>query len=128
MFCLGFRGSHFLSGSCTQDYGSFTLMPGSGPLKLSATASRDDKAVFQVELLYGGLFEITGVPQEHLEPVLLIECPRFLFPFARRIIADATAEGGFPPFLLEPIDFSAVYAAQQAQRTQLAESGTVGTA
>ncbi len=97
-------------------------------LKLSATASRDDKAVFQVELLYGGLFEITGVPQEHLEPVLLIECPRFLFPFARRIIADATAEGGFPPFLLEPIDFSAVYAAQQAQRTQLAESGTVGTA
>lgn len=97
-------------------------------LKLSATASRDDKAVFQVELLYGGLFEINGVPQEHIEPVLLIECPRFLFPFARRIIADATAEGGFPPFLLEPIDFSAVYAAQQAQRGQLAQGGAAGNA
>lgn len=97
-------------------------------LKLNATASRDDKAVFQVELLYGGLFEITGVPQEHLETVLLIECPRFLFPFARRIIADATAEGGFPPFMLEPIDFGAVYAAQQAQRQQLADGPTAGAA
>lgn len=97
-------------------------------LKLSATAQRDGRSVFQVELLYGGLFEITGVPETQLEPILLIECPRYLFPFARRIIADATTEGGFPPFLLEPIEFGAVYAAQLAQRQGLAQGETVGNA
>ncbi len=97
-------------------------------LKLNATANREGKVAFNVELVYGGLFEITGVPEEHLEPVLLIECPRMLFPFARRIISDATAEGGFPPFLLEPIDFGVVYAAQRAQREELAGSETQGNA
>jgi preprotein translocase subunit SecB len=58
--------------------------------------------VFVVELLYGGVFQITGVDAEDMEPVLLIECPRYLFPFARRIIADVTSEGGYPPFLLDP--------------------------
>ena len=84
-------------------------------LKLNARASRQAQPVFQVELVYGGLFELQGFPEEQLELVLLIECPRFLFPFARRIISDMTAEGGYPPFLLEPIDFGAVYAAQRAQ-------------
>jgi preprotein translocase subunit SecB len=81
-----------------------------------------------VELVYGGLFEIAGVPEEHLEPVLLIECPRYLFPFARRIIADATSEGGFPPFLLEPIDFASVYAAQRASREGGIDQPPVGNA
>jgi preprotein translocase subunit SecB len=85
-------------------------------LKLSARATREADVAFQVELLYGGLFEITGVPAEHLEPVLLTECPRFLFPFARQIIAEVTSQGGFPPFMLEPIDFAQVYATQQVQR------------
>ena len=84
-------------------------------LKLSARATRDDGPVFHVELLYGGVFEIAGVPPEELEPVLLVECPRFLFPFARRVIADVTSDGGFPPFLLDPIDFAGVYAARKAQ-------------
>lgn len=84
-------------------------------LKLSAKATRDDGPVFVVELLYGGVFEIGGVPAEDIEPVLLIECPRFMFPFARRIIADVTSEGGYPPFLLDPIDFAGVYAARKAQ-------------
>jgi preprotein translocase subunit SecB len=84
-------------------------------LKLSAKAQRDDGAIFVVELLYGGVFQITGVPAEEIEPVLLIECPRYMFPFARRIIADVTAEGGYPPFLLDPIDFAGVYAARKAQ-------------
>ena len=97
-------------------------------LKLSATAQRENQVAFQVELLYGGLFEINGVPEEALEPVLLIECPRFLFPYARRIISDATAEGGFPPFMLEPIDFGVVYAAQRAQREGLAGGETQGNA
>ena len=94
-------------------------------LKLSARATRDDGPVFHVELLYGGVFAIEGVPPEELEPVLLVECPRFLFPFARRIIADVTSEGGYPPFLIDPIDFAAVYAARKAQ-AQVGE--TVGNA
>jgi preprotein translocase subunit SecB len=87
-------------------------------LKLSARAMRDDGPLFVVELLYGGVFQITGVEAEDVEPVLLIECPRYLFPFARRIIADITSEGGFPPFLLDPIDFAGVYAARKAEQGQ----------
>lgn len=87
-------------------------------LKLSAKAQRDDGPVFVVELLYGGVFQISGVPAEDVEPVLLIECPRYLFPFARRIIAEVTSEGGFPPFLLDPIDFAGVYTARKAQEAQ----------
>lgn len=87
-------------------------------LKLSAKATRDDGALFVVELLYGGVFQIAGIPAEDMEPVLLIECPRFLFPFARRIIADVTSEGGFPPFMLDPIDFAGVYAARKAQESE----------
>jgi len=88
-------------------------------LKLSARASRDDGPLFVVELLYGGVFQITGVGAEDIEPVLLIECPRFLFPFARRIIADVTAEGGYPPFMLDPIDFAGVYAARKSQEGEV---------
>jgi preprotein translocase subunit SecB len=84
-------------------------------VKLSARAARGDEPVFHVEVVYGGLFAIEGVPAEDMEPVLLIECPRFLFPFARRLIADVTGEGGFPPFLIDPIDFGAVYAARKQQ-------------
>jgi preprotein translocase subunit SecB len=91
-------------------------------LKLSARAAREDGPLFVVELLYGGVFQITGVAAEDIEPVLLIECPRFLFPFARRIIADITAEGGYPPFMLDPIDFAGVYAARKA------EEGPIGHA
>jgi preprotein translocase subunit SecB len=83
-------------------------------LKLTARAVRDGEAVFHVELVYGGLFQIVGVPEQDLEPVLMIECPRFLFPFARRIIADLTGEGGFPPFMLEPLDFAGIYASRRA--------------
>ena len=87
-------------------------------LKLSAKAVREDGPIFVVELMYGGVFEIAGVGPEDMEPVLLIECPRYLFPFARRIIADVTSEGGYPPFLLDPIDFAGVYAARKAQEAQ----------
>ena len=93
-------------------------------LKLSASANREDGPMFIVELLYGGVFQISGVTGEDVEPVLLIECPRYLFPFARRIIAEVTSEGGFPPFLLDPIDFAGVYAARKAQ----GESGFTGAA
>ena len=87
-------------------------------LKLIASANASGEPVFTLELLYGGLFQISGIAPETMEQVLLIECPRFLFPFARRIISDMTAEGGFPPFMLEPIDFAAIYAARRAQMEQ----------
>jgi preprotein translocase subunit SecB len=93
-------------------------------LKLTARAVRENDTIFHVELIYAGLFQIGGVADEDLEKVLMIECPRYLFPFARRLIADLTAEGGFPPFLLEPIDFAGVYAARKAQ----AEAAPAGNA
>lgn len=86
-------------------------------LKLSIKATADDQSpVFHVELLYGGLFALQGVQPQDIEPLLLIECPRYLFPFARQIIAQATADGGFyPPFMVDPIDFAAIYVARQQQ-------------
>ena len=86
-------------------------------LKITIKATADDKSpVFQVELVYGGLFALSGVAPQDIEPMLLIECPRYLFPFARQIIAQATADGGFyPPFMVDPIDFGAIYMARQQQ-------------
>jgi preprotein translocase subunit SecB len=87
-------------------------------LKIIASAQRDGAAVFHCELLYCGLFQISGLPQQEMEAMLLIECPRFLFPFARQIIADTTSQGGFPPFMLDPIDFQGIYLQQRAQAGQ----------
>ena len=85
-------------------------------LRLSVKASSEDAPVFQVELVYGGLFQLLNVKPEDIEPLLLIECPRFLFPFAREIVTRATADGGFyPPFMPEPIDFAGIYLARQSQ-------------
>ena len=97
-------------------------------LKLSAKAVRGETAIFVVELVFGGLFAIEGVSADDIEPVLLIECPRFLFPFARRLIADVTAEGGYPPFLIDPIDFAGVYAARKAQAEGGIEAPAAGNA
>ncbi|MCE1235327.1 MAG: protein-export chaperone SecB [Hyphomicrobiales bacterium] len=78
-------------------------------LKLEAKAMLGENVMFNVELLYAGLFRIENVPEEHLHPFVLIECPRLLFPFARQILADATRNGGYPPLMLDPIDFVALY-------------------
>ncbi|MBA4803622.1 MAG: protein-export chaperone SecB [Brevundimonas sp.] len=85
-------------------------------LRLTVKASTDAMTVFNIELLYGGLFALQGVAEQDIEPLLLIECPRYLFPFAREIIARATSDGGFyPPFMLDPIDFAGIYVARQQQ-------------
>ncbi|NBB17681.1 protein-export chaperone SecB [Caulobacter sp. SLTY] len=84
-------------------------------MKLQVDAKRGGEPAFNVELVYGGLFQLEGIPESELEPVLMIEAPRFLFPFARRIIGDLTIDGGFPPFLMEPIDFAGIYQARQQQ-------------
>jgi preprotein translocase subunit SecB len=71
--------------------------------------------VFVAELTYAGVFTLTGLPENAIEPVLLVECPRILFPFARNILSDVTRDGGFPPVLLQPIDFVALW---QSRRNQ----------
>lgn len=88
-------------------------------VKLSVKATLETTPVFQVELLYGGLFQLQGVPETDIEAMLLIECPRYLFPYAREIIGRATADAGFyPPFMMDPIDFAGIYAARQQQIAQ----------
>lgn len=74
--------------------------------------------LFLMELDYGGVFLIEGVPDEQLHPFLLIECPRMLFPFVRRIVSDVTRDGGFPPLNLENVDFVALYRQELARRAQ----------
>ncbi len=88
-------------------------------LKINAKASAGDATTFLIDLLYAGLFGLSNVPEEALEPFLLIEAPRIIFPFARRIIADAVRDGGFPPLMLDPIDFASLYMAQQNQGAQV---------
>lgn len=90
-------------------------------LKIDAAARNpnDDKLAFQVELLYAGLFRIAGAPPEAMEPFLVVEAPRILFPFARRVVADVVRDGGFPPLMLEPIDFGGLY----LQQLEARESG-----
>ncbi len=84
-------------------------------LTLNAQAMDGDKVVFAAELVYGGVFRITGFPQEHMLPVLFIECPRLLFPFARQVIADVTRNGGFPPLMIDPIDFAQMFTQRIAE-------------
>ena len=84
-------------------------------ISLNAKAERDSAMLFQVEMVYGGVFRIEGFPQEHMLPLLFIECPRLLFPFARQIIAEATRNGGFPPLMLDPIDFAQMFQQKMAE-------------
>ena len=81
-------------------------------LKIEVSARSDNGVHFIVDMSYAGLFGLRGVPEDALPPFLLIEAPRLLFPFARQIIAEAVVNAGFPPFYLDPIDFTSVYMSQ----------------
>ena len=85
-------------------------------LAVSARARRGQDIVFVVETTYAGVFEVVNVPDNQIEPILLIECPRLLFPFARQIIAETTSSGNFPPVMLDPIDFLMIYQRNVAAR------------
>jgi preprotein translocase subunit SecB len=87
-------------------------------LSVSARARRGQDIVFVVETTYAGVFELTSVPEAQIEPILLIECPRLLFPFARQIVAETTSAGNFPPVMLDPIDFLGIYQRNLAARTE----------
>ena len=78
-------------------------------LRINAAAKRGENSVFMVELIYAGIFTLHNIPKENHELVCLVECPRLIFPFARRVVSDAVRDGGFPPLFLEPIDFADLY-------------------
>ncbi len=78
-------------------------------LKLEGTAGDKPNLMFSFELVYAGIFRVQNIPQEHLGGVLMVECPRILFPFARQIVANSVRDGGFPPLYMDPIDFMALY-------------------
>ena len=86
-------------------------------LHLDAKATAQDKVVFAAELIYAGAFRLENFPQQMMHPAVLIECPRLLFPFARQILAEATRNGGFPPLMLDPIDFASMYQRRMQQQT-----------
>lgn len=91
-------------------------------LKIGAKAEKDNRTIFEVELQYGGVCQVAEVvPQDQISPLVMIEGPRMLFPFARSVVANATRDGGFPPLLLNPVNFVALY--QQMVAQQQAASG-----
>jgi preprotein translocase subunit SecB len=95
-------------------------------LTLNAKATREDNVLFNVELVYGGIFRLKNVAEAQLSPLLMIECPRLIFPFARQVLASVTQQGGFPPLMMEPVDFSAIYRQNLAKLA--AQQGTAAPA
>jgi len=86
--------------------------------KVTATNKSTNSTLYLLEVDYGGIFHIEGVPEDQMHPFLLIECPRQLFPFVRRIVSDVTRDGGFPPFNLDPVDFVSLYRSELARRAE----------
>ena len=84
-------------------------------LHVTAKATNNNEKVFILDMTYAGAFTLNDIPEQNIPPVLLIECPRLLFPFARNIVADVTRDGGFPPLALSPIDFAEIYRRQLAK-------------
>lgn len=84
-------------------------------LKLEGHAESNGNVLFNFELIFAGVFRLQNIPQNEMHPAVLIECPRLLFPFAREIIATSVRNGGFPPLLLEPVDFGALYQRKMAE-------------
>ncbi|HWW65106.1 MAG TPA: protein-export chaperone SecB [Sphingomonadaceae bacterium] len=97
-------------------------------LKIDVSAAAEEQTAFRVELLYAGLFGLRNVPDEQIQPFLLAEAPRLLFPFARRVLSDAIRDGNFPPLLLEPIDFGALYMQQRQAEAELGATQPAGEA
>ena len=87
-------------------------------LAIEGSAKDGETLIFRVDLSYGGVFRVVNIPEDQIHPVVMIECPRLLFPFARQIVAEAVRNGGFPPLMIDPVDFAALYRAraEEAQR------------
>ena len=87
-------------------------------LMLEGKAGEGEGLLFSFDLNFAGVFHLENIPENHVHQVLMIECPRLLFPFARAVLANAVRDGGFPPFLLQPIDFAQLYQARAAEAGQ----------
>jgi preprotein translocase subunit SecB len=85
-------------------------------INFKAEATNKLGTIYDLELAYAGMFQVENLPEPALEPFLLIDCPTLLFPFVRRLVADLTREGGFPPLLLDPINFANLFAKRQQER------------
>jgi preprotein translocase subunit SecB len=98
-------------------------------LTLEGDAKVGNEVLFAFELTYAGVFRVRNVPQDQIHPVIMIECPRLLFPFARQMVADAVRNGGFPPLYIDPIDFVGLYRqkAAEAQAGTAAQPGEQGS-
>ena len=90
--------------------------------KVTSKNKLNGETLFLLELEYGGVFSVEGVPEEQMHPFLLIECPRLLFPFVRRIISDVTRDGGFPPLNIDNVDFLALYRQELQRRAQVQQA------
>lgn len=84
-------------------------------IEFNAQAASNIGVIYELELLYGGLFRIENIPEQALEPFLLINCPTLMFPFVRRLVADITREAGYPPLLLDPVDFAGLFVQRKQQ-------------
>jgi preprotein translocase subunit SecB len=93
-------------------------------LTLNAKAEREKTVLFNVELIYGGVFRIKNIPELQMAPLLQVECPRLIFPFARQVLANVTQQGGFPPLMMEPVDFATIYRQSLAQAATQRPPGT----
>lgn len=91
-------------------------------LSVEGKAMQAEQHLFLMEMHYAGLFTLENIPAEHVDPILYIHCPTLLFPFARQIVAEVTRNGGYPPLLLDPVDFNSLY------HEQIAKSRAQGTA
>jgi preprotein translocase subunit SecB len=85
-------------------------------INFKAEATNKAGTIYDLELAYAGMFQVENLPEPALEPFLLIDCPTLLFPFVRRLVADLTREGGFPPLMLDPINFASLFARRQQER------------
>ncbi len=94
-------------------------------LSVEGKAENGGKIIFSFELAYAGVFRIVNVPKENLHPLIMIECPRLLFPFAREIIASAVRDGGFPPLMLDPVDFVGLYRQNMERQAAAAQASGV---
>ncbi|MEM6932258.1 MAG: protein-export chaperone SecB [Pseudomonadota bacterium] len=97
-------------------------------MKINGTAKSGEQTRFLIELEYGGIFAIENAQEAHIHPILFIECPRQLLPFARRVVADVTRDGGYPPLMIDNVDFASLYRQKIEQlRAQQAEQSPVSS-
>lgn len=97
-------------------------------LGLNVKTERDDKVLYAIELVYGGLFRFKNIPENQLAPLLMVEAPRLIFPFARQVLASTIQSGGFPPLMLEPVDFLTLYRRNLAAAAERQKQATNGDA